>query len=141
MADQAGAQDIYERILALAARIDAPANLLPQIEERGREGTVWIGVSEAENAYTAVYFERGLAHQVITTYRPDHVVRQLLDGITFSMAVREHRGREAAPTGDLRVPLFAIQERLMEQVDPAWAEELRAAHARTLATQPPVILK
>lgn len=131
---------IHDRIEALAALVGAPADLLPERTERGRDGTLWIYEAGAPSTYGMLYFDHGSTVVVAASATVDEVVSQVMDGITFSMAVREAKTLEK-PDGDARIPVFAIQQRLMDQIDPDWAAVLRANHARALVEQPPVLAR
>jgi hypothetical protein len=92
-------------------------------------------VEVANGKFQYVVTERGSEFERIDNLSSDDVLYLLLRGITQHMATTfELQNR--IPGTDGRSAWFPYQEKLMENLNPAWGERLREQHQRVLVNHP-----
>jgi hypothetical protein len=124
--------EVRERIEALAARIEAPAHLLPTYgvsEDFARPHI------EADDRYHFVVVERGQELERRTTDDLGELLRRVFQSVVFSMACAYELARRR-PGEDPRRLIFSHERELLAALDPAWAERIAAEQAATLARHP-----
>lgn len=121
---------LHGEILALAAQISAPADQLPAMDQGDGADSLWIGVrgTLTRPTYQFNYTERGVPHLLAASTDREQVLEAVFNTVTFAMAGQlESRQRRAGE--DSRIQLFAIQEGLMRQLRPEWADRVQKRHA------------
>ena len=125
-------ESVRARVEALAARIGAPANLLPtwgRTEDFARPHV------EVDDRYHFVVVERGEELERISTRDLGELLYQVFQSVTFTLAW-DHELAHRRPGPDPRRLAFRRQEELMAALEPAWGQWLAAEHAATLAEHP-----
>lgn len=121
--------DFEEEVKSIAKNIDAPEHLIPTFASSRHDGTPHIEITGKE--YHFVICERGTEFSRQRTFDKKEILFWIFDAITFSMAsqleLANRRDNE-----DFRVQLFELQEQLIHQIDPEYAETLHKKHQRLL---------
>lgn len=94
----------------------------PSFETEPDEGS-WVECQEG--VFSLLYTERGLRRIILRNATADDVLFAVFKSITQTLATTFEAGNRVAGE-DSRRQWFRIQERLMEQLNPAWADRLRA---------------
>lgn len=121
--------ELENEVTKLAKDIEAPEYLIPTFTSSRQDGTPHIEVTGKE--YHFVVCERGNEFSRQRTFDKKEILFWIFDSITFSMAsnleLANRRENE-----DFRVQLFELQEQLIRQIDPKYAETLHKKHQRLL---------
>jgi hypothetical protein len=123
---------IKSRIDALAAKIGAPADLLPTY---GSSRDFAHPHVEYDGRYHFVVVERGQELQRHTSLDIDDILYAVFEGITHSMA-SNYELHHRDPGRDNRPLLFAKQLELLGALDTNWSAKCAAEVAEILAKHP-----
>lgn len=124
---------IEREVRAMAARIDAPANLLPTFGRTEDLARPHIEVDAVGMHWVVV--ERGHELDRETFQELDGLLECTFNSVTFSMA-GDWEVRHRRMFQDSRRRLFARQVELLRILSPAWAQREVEAQAKTLARHP-----
>lgn len=126
-------QQIEEQVNTLAAKIDAPFDLLPTYGYT--RDFAWPHIEVNHNGMHYVIVERGKEIERITTQDIDELLFRIFSVVTFTIAGKyelQHR----VNTQDSRRILFTRQEELLGMLKPAWQQREQAAHTAILQRYP-----
>ena len=123
---------VKSRIDDLAAKIGAPADLLPTYGSSGDFARPHI---QYDGRYHFVVVERGEELQRQTSPGMDDILYIVFEGIAHAMASK-YEMRHCDPARDNRRMMFAKQLDLLGALDPTWRAKCAATHAEILAKHP-----
>ncbi|HEY9219266.1 MAG TPA: Imm63 family immunity protein [Phenylobacterium sp.] len=124
--------ELEAEVVALARRIDAPADLLPTfgVSQDGARPHL-----EVDVRYHFVVVERGVELERRSTQDLQVLLYWTFETVTFSMATAwELRHRREGE--DFRVQLFGKQLALLAELEPAWSTRKRREYVQVLKRHP-----
>ncbi|HTE20000.1 MAG TPA: Imm63 family immunity protein [Armatimonadota bacterium] len=126
-------QEIETEVRQLAARIQAPENLLPSFGRHMEDAHPHIEVDA--RGYHYVLEERGIERARVTTHDLGELLYKIFEGVTFSMALRDERSHRVRGR-DSRRYYFRRQLELLSKLCPEWAGRQAERHERILRDHP-----
>ncbi|NQZ75171.1 MAG: hypothetical protein HRT61_03525 [Ekhidna sp.] len=121
--------DFEEEVRTIAKKIEAPDHLIPTFASSRHDGTPHIEITGKE--YHFVVCEQGTEFSRQRTFEKKDILFWIFDSITFSMASKLELAKRRDDE-DFRVQLFELQEQLIYQIDPEYAEILHKKHQQLL---------
>jgi hypothetical protein len=126
-------QEIKAEVERLAARIEAPGNILPTYGHSDDGARPHIEIDS--RGYHYVVVERGQELERLTTNDLDEHLYTIFEGITFSMAC-DYEKRHRIADQDPRRLLLHHQVELLSALFPRWGERESQRHEQILRQHP-----
>lgn len=125
--------DLTEKFQSMVAELDVEPIYKSMHTTPQHNGSPHVEV--ADGKFQFVITERGSEVERIESISADDVLYLLFNGITQHMATK-FECQEPVRGTDGRSAWFPYQERLMENLNPAWGDRLREEHLGVLANHP-----
>lgn len=123
-------KELEFKIKLFANKIQAPNNLLPEINESNDFAKPYIDIGIGETIYYVIR-ERGIEHERTIYRNEDELLFRIFKDITFIMAA-EYELKNRIENQDSRILLFKKQEELLIKLDPNWAIITHSEHNKYL---------
>jgi hypothetical protein len=117
----------------LAAKIGAPAHLLPMFDHIVGDATPFI--DQRSDGFHLVISERGTEYERVVSPDAKEILRLVFDGVTFSMA-SSYELAHRIEGQDCRRLIFSRQVELLSMISAEWAAQNAREHEATLRAHP-----
>lgn len=125
---------IKKKVLEMASKIDAPANLLPYYRYSNGEQSPFIEVDKNGN-FHYVHIERGKEFDRKSTDKLDELLYWIFSDVTFWIAVKYELNNRIGNQDNRRIT-FEQQEKLIGIISESWRHLVHEEHKQILMNNP-----